>query len=208
MNSLETITGALVSIIPKYQMEATMEALEAHTPALKHLETLLEKCPKIGETNGMKEHPAIFHYFFGGSDFYVCEYDPDDGLMFGYGILNGDLQNSEWGYFSVFEFAASKYLNIDYHFEEQSIEAAIYKAYPKHFKKPQSLEAGKNDPLPDTYSNFPYQYKKGSLGTVLQKNHEEVYLYGDDETKFFQDCNRAKQHSRNLTDVIEEYFIN
>ena len=196
METIETISGAVTLIIPKYQLIATMEALEAHAPAIKRLEELLEKCPKIGQTDGMKEHPAIFHYFFGGSDFYVCEYDPDDALMFGFGILNGDLQNSEWGYFSVSEFANSKYLNIDYHFEEQSIEAAIYKAYPKHFKKPPSLEVQKNEPLPDTYRNFPYQYLKGSSGTVIRKNLEEIYLYGDDETKFFQDCNRAKQHSR------------
>jgi hypothetical protein len=140
METLTTISAAVAAIIPKYQLLATMEALEAHTPALKYLEALMKKCPKIGETDGKKEHPAIFHYFYGGSDFYICEYDPNDALMFGYGILNGDLPNSEWGYFSVLEFASSKYLNIDYHFEEQSIEAALYKAYPKHFKKPKSLE--------------------------------------------------------------------
>jgi len=59
--------------------------------------------------------------------------------MFGYGILNGDLHNSEWGYFSLEELANSKYLNIDYHFGEQSIEAALYDQYPHHFQKPQSL---------------------------------------------------------------------
>jgi hypothetical protein len=31
-------------------------------------------------------------------------------------------------------------MNIDYHFEEQSIEAALYKKYPRHFKKLASLE--------------------------------------------------------------------
>jgi hypothetical protein len=31
-------------------------------------------------------------------------------------------------------------MNIDYHFEEQSVEAALYKQYPRHFKKPASLE--------------------------------------------------------------------
>ena len=66
----------------------------------------------------------------------------------------------------------------------------------------------KNDPLPDSYRNFPYQYLKGSLGVMLRKNMDEVYLYGDDETRFFQDCNRAKQHNRSFSDVIEEYFIN
>ena len=140
MKTRYTITPELEAIIPKFQLIATMEAPEGtHAEALERLKIALKLCPSIGATDGAKEHPAIFHYFYGGSDFYVCEYDPKDGLMFGYGILNSDLQNSEWGYFSVSEFAQSKYLNIDYHFPPQTIEAALYRAYPKHYKKPQSL---------------------------------------------------------------------
>ena len=106
---------------------------------IQRLKIALKLCPVIGVTDGAKEHTAFFHYFFGGSDFYICEYDPKNGLMFGYGILNGDLQNSEWGYFDVLEFTQSKYMNIDYNFQEQTIEAALYTAYPNYFKKPQSL---------------------------------------------------------------------
>jgi hypothetical protein len=87
----------------------------------------------------MKEHPAIFHYFCGATDIYVCEFDGED-IMFGFTILNGDLFNSEWGYSSLSEITAIPIMNIDYHFEEQSIEAALYRQYPKHFKKPASLE--------------------------------------------------------------------
>jgi len=143
MKTAIPISKELEVIIPMYQFLATMEALEEHehAEALQRLQMQLEKCPKIGETAKLKEHPAIFHYFYGGSDFYICEYDPDDGLMFGYGILGGDLPNSEWGYFSILEFSKSKYLNIDYHFNEQSIEAALYLAYPEYFKKPSSLRS-------------------------------------------------------------------
>ena len=130
--------------------------------------------------------------------------------MFGYVILNGDWDNSEWGYVSLEEYTNSKYLNIDYHFEEQSIEAALYNQYPHHFKKPPSLEEttiNKNDPLPETYWNFPYQYTRCALGTMIRKNNDEVYLFGDDETIFFRECNRAKQKGRSIPDLIEEYFI-
>ena len=134
-----SISPELQAIIPKFQLIATMEAPEEYAEALERLKIALKLCPAIGASKGSKEHPAIFHYFFGGSDFYVCEYDPKDGLMFGYGILNRDLPNSEWGYFSVMEFTQSKYLNIDYNFPVQTIEAALFTAYPKYFKKPQSL---------------------------------------------------------------------
>ena len=139
METLKTIPPEVAAIIPAAQLAITKRNLKEFSGAIQRLETALKKCPKIGSTDDMKEHPAIFHYFFGGCDTFVCEYNPEKGLMFGYGILNGDLRNSEWGYFSVEEFANSKYLNIDYHFPEQSIEAALYEAYPRHFKKPQSL---------------------------------------------------------------------
>ena len=140
METLKAIPAAVAAIIPAFQLIVTKKNLKEFADSIERLETALKKCPKIGETNGMEEHPAIFHYFYGGSDFYICEYDPEEGLMFGYGILGGDLSNSEWGYFSVQEFAGSLDTNIDYHFEEQSIEAALYEQYPRHFKKPQSLE--------------------------------------------------------------------
>jgi len=65
----------------------------------------------------------------------------------------------------------------------------------------------KNEPLPRDYRDFPYQYTRTNLFTILQKNSDEVFLQGDDETQFFKDCNRAKLKSRSISDVIEEYFI-
>jgi hypothetical protein len=141
MKTLTTIPPAVAAMIPASQLAITKRNLKEFAGAIQRLETALKKCPKIGETDGMKEHPAIFHYFFASCDTFICEYDPKDGLMFGYAIIGGDLRNAEWGYFSVAELVNSKYLNIDYHFEEQSIEAALYTAYPKHYKMPQSLTA-------------------------------------------------------------------
>jgi hypothetical protein len=60
--------------------------------------------------------------------------------MFGFTILNGDLDNAEWGYTSLSEITSIPVMNIDYHFEEQSIEAARYMRYPHYFIKPASLE--------------------------------------------------------------------
>jgi len=62
------------------------------------------------------------------------------------------------------------------------------------------------EPLPETYRNFPYQYTKLSHGTVIRKNNDEHYLFGDDETQFFKECNRAKQKERSISDVIADYF--
>jgi AAA15 family ATPase/GTPase len=138
MEKLTTIPNEIAALIPVIQAMMTKENLESFTEAIERLAKALEKCPKIGETNNMEEHPAIFHYFFGATDIFICEYDRED-LLFGYNILNGDLQNSEWGYTSLSEITKIPQFNIDYHWEDQSIEAALYKAYPEYFDKPQSL---------------------------------------------------------------------
>lgn len=40
------------------------------------------------------------HFFLGGSDWYVAEYDSKERLFFGFVVLNGDHEIAEWGYFS------------------------------------------------------------------------------------------------------------
>jgi len=63
----------------------------------------LERMPRLYETEGTPLEDKIIHqhYFIGASDWYCVEYDPNDRLFFGYTILNGDRQNSEWGYTSL-----------------------------------------------------------------------------------------------------------
>ena len=63
------------------------------------------------------------HFFIGGCDWYVAEYDPEDEIFFGFAILNNDLEMAEWGNFSFAELCELKvsYLEIDrdLHFEPQ-----------------------------------------------------------------------------------------
>jgi hypothetical protein len=140
METIKSIPPAVAALIPAEQLKITKRNLLEYSDAIQSLETTLKKCPKIRETDGMTEHPAIFHYFYGSTDIYICEFDGID-YMFGFAILGGDLHNSEWGYFNLPELTRIPQYNIDYHFQEQSIEAARYTAYPEYYQKPQSLTA-------------------------------------------------------------------
>jgi hypothetical protein len=140
METLTKIPPAVAALIPAVQLKITRGNLSEFSDAILGLQTQLKKCPKIYETDRMKEHPAIFHYFYGSTDIYICEYDRRD-YMFGFAILGGDLYNSEWGYFLLSDLTKIPVYNIDYHFKEQSIEAALHTAYPKYYKKPASLKA-------------------------------------------------------------------
>jgi len=99
MEEFTTIPPEVAVLIPVMQLKATIENVREYSDCIKRLKTRLEECPKIKETDNLKEHPAIFHYFYGTTDIFICEYDRKED-MFGFAILNGDLDNSEWGYFN------------------------------------------------------------------------------------------------------------
>ena len=66
----------------------------------------LAQIPRLYET----EHTALqdkqihLHFFMGGCDWYVAEFDGAD-LFWGFAILNGDMDMAEWGYFTLSELA-------------------------------------------------------------------------------------------------------
>ncbi len=67
-------------------------------------EKQLARIPRLYQTDDipLEDKLIYLHFFIGGSDWYVAEYDGDD-LFFGYAILNGDSNMAEWGYISFRE---------------------------------------------------------------------------------------------------------
>jgi len=70
----------------------------------KPTEKRLAKIPKLYATENIraKDKKIYLHFFIGGSDWYIAEYDGDD-TFFGFCILNGDTSCAEWGYVSFKE---------------------------------------------------------------------------------------------------------
>ena len=82
----------------------------------------LSKIPRLYETENtlLKEKLVYIHFFLGGSDWYICEFDGED-LFFGFAILNNDLDMAEWGYVSFRELKEIKingWLEVDCEKEE------------------------------------------------------------------------------------------
>lgn len=80
-------------------------------------ETQLANIPRFYETDDIPPKYKIieFHFFIGDCDWFVVEYDGSD-TFFGFVILNGDLNNAEWGYSNFSELKSIKingYLEID-----------------------------------------------------------------------------------------------
>lgn len=64
----------------------------------------LDRIPRLYETESVSSQDKLIHlhFFFGGSDWFVAEFDGED-TFWGFVILNGDSRNAEWGYFSFHE---------------------------------------------------------------------------------------------------------
>lgn len=64
----------------------------------------LAEIPRLYETENtpLKDKIIYIHFFLGGCDWYIAEYDGED-LFWGYAILNGDTEMAEWGYISFME---------------------------------------------------------------------------------------------------------
>jgi hypothetical protein len=75
-------------------------------------EKRLSKIPRLYETEHLqlKDKLIHLHFFIGGCDWYIAEYDGED-TFWGYAILNGDTEMAEWGFISFSELRA---INIGY----------------------------------------------------------------------------------------------
>jgi hypothetical protein len=76
----------------------------------------LDRIPRLYETENVPLPDKLIHlhFFIGGCDWFVAEYDGED-LFFGYAVLNGDYDNAEWGYVSLSELKAVRvgFLEVD-----------------------------------------------------------------------------------------------
>jgi hypothetical protein len=79
----------------------------------------------------------------------VAEYSREDDLFFGYAILNGDLEMSEWGYISRQEILSLEIperflmINLDLHCHEETIEDALFHKDPDYFRRYNPAAEGK-----------------------------------------------------------------
>lgn len=74
---------------------------------------------------------GFLHYFAGGNDWYISEV-AEDGIAYGYAVLNGDTQNSEFGYINLKDVLKVRGVELDlYTDQSKSMEHAICRNYPE-----------------------------------------------------------------------------
>ncbi|GHT67821.1 hypothetical protein FACS1894110_14060 [Spirochaetia bacterium] len=148
---IELPSEDLIKFIPKSQFKVMMETPEAFEAEVKRLNAIVAKIPGLGETDNLPKHPLALHYFVGGCDWYIAEYDREEDIFFGYAILNNDYQNSEWGYIGRTEIISLEIperhlmINLDLYCHEETIEDALFKKDNEYFWRYDPLFEDKKD---------------------------------------------------------------
>lgn len=170
-------------VIPPSQYNFTLELTKGEEGDFYKgkLKEIAETYRKINTDNELANedgtHNVGFRYFLGNTEIYISEID-SEGIGFGYNILNGDLQMSEWGSTSMDEILSIPFIEMDYHVDKDAtIEEMLYKGHPEYFKefapKPDekaytaeaSNEPESQEPPLTVYTFSPFGYE-GSLVTV------------------------------------------
>lgn len=128
-------------VIPPSQYRFTLELTKGEEGDFYKgkLKEIAETYRKINTDNELINedgtHNVGFRYFLGNTEIYLSEID-SDGIGFGYSILNGDLQMSEWGSTTLEEILNIPYIEMDYHVDKDAtIEEMLYKGHPEYFSE-------------------------------------------------------------------------
>ena len=119
-------------MIPMFQQKAIVGS-EEHDNILKRLENTFRALPKNADALTHKMMSALkikdyisdtglvfLHYFHGGSDWWIQDYDPQDGIYYGYACLNGDWQDAEYGSASKQELEENR-VELDFYFAPRTM---------------------------------------------------------------------------------------
>ena len=199
-DNLEAEKQLLSQFMPPEQLFTTLDLLAGEERSffagkIKEIATAIESAPKIYETDGMKEHPVVLRYFHPtGTETLVCEIGAD-GEAFGYQVINGDWNASEFGYLNIDEIKNIPGMEIDYHFpENMSIERWLYTQSPEHFRQYADLfeQPTQESPVP-----YPVQEQLNQQSPAIEiafdpqhqpvkdNNISEVNGQDQTETQFF-----------------------
>lgn len=127
------------TFIPPYQLEV---AKKYSYESISKINKDIENTPNIYAQDGKgKESIVHLHYFYGGSDWYVTEIERsslDDngnalpegqekytGIMYGYAILNDDIEMAEFGYMDVNEMKETGKIELDLYWDKKTVNEAL-----------------------------------------------------------------------------------
>jgi hypothetical protein len=120
------IFGSIFNILPISQLKYLKTSLMSegisgfiniYGGSLNRIDLALKACPALYETDGkpFNEKIVYFHYFVGGSDWWIVEIDKENNIAFGFTCLNNDMEMAEWGNIYLDELRKVRGVELDFH---------------------------------------------------------------------------------------------
>jgi len=134
-----TMFDNVKKIMPKHQQQLVFHDPE-HREVIKRLEQEAKEVPEWGSTAEQTKDKMIvyLHYFYGGSDWYILEWDRENNLFFGYVILNVDVMMSEFGTISIDELVNTPPVELDFYWNKEQLAKILYRKDPDYFPVPKT----------------------------------------------------------------------
>lgn len=132
--------GVLKKFMPRHQQQIVNQSEELQS-LMPELASEIEAIPAIYSQDGKPKNETIVHahFFYGQSDWFITEWDKDEDA-FGYVILNGDSQMSEYGNIHLPELTKNGRVELDFHWTKKNLAAALHKADPDYFETGEETE--------------------------------------------------------------------
>jgi ppGpp synthetase/RelA/SpoT-type nucleotidyltranferase len=138
---------------------------------------------------------VYLHYFNSGSDWYITELDKTTGEAFGYVILNGDTQNSEFGYIDIHELTSNNRIELDRYWSLQTLNEIFEKRFPElvdegvveYYNKDEKLTRLTNFEVLIEKNAFKNQYEVNQLiELMIDEKGTDANMYTTMEQSFLQ----------------------
>lgn len=91
-----------------------------------------------GKKGEWKESIIYLHYFYSGSDWWITDFNLKEKMAFGYVVLNGDTQMSEFSHISLEELKNTQPVELDFYWKPKTLNQAF-----KEAKYPELMEESK-----------------------------------------------------------------
>jgi hypothetical protein len=125
-NKIVEFSSLLKKIMPNHQ-KSIVKGNNELSSVIEDLNKDVAEIPKIYAQDGKGKQAIVYlHYFYGGSDWYITEYNGENEF-FGFTVLNGDYEMAEFGYISVEELVTDGRIELDFYWERKTLKEALSK---------------------------------------------------------------------------------
>ena len=200
------------SVLPTSQYVSTLRFSQGEEgnffkQKLKEIAEVVNKAPKLYETDGAEQHSIVLRYFHPtGTETLVTEIG-EDGEAYGFQCLNGDYEMAEWGYLDLNEIKSIRMMEIDYHVEKgMTVERWLYKEQPDMFPQYAKFAEQLEEKSPMDIANETGNDVEAIAKALNNQNENEIIVDSQQlaDELFDKVTNRYYEENKDFFDTYEK----